>query len=168
MLGALFFWKQTLRVAGPDSPADVVARLQAELSAGRFGLKERLAGELGGSRLKVRKFSMIGRALDVVEFEGELRGESGGTVIEGVASYSPATSIQFVGMLAIGAGMVAIGIQRGLAAPGASWELFGAGVVVTIVALAWIVSSYSMKGEQIAFIERRLRDAVDRKRAAPA
>jgi len=168
MLGALFFWKQALRVAGPDSPADTIARLQAELSAGRFGMKERLAGTLSGSRLRVRKFSILGRAMDVVEFEGELRAESGGTVIEGRASYSLATVIQFIGLFAMGVGLLFVGLQRGLATPGGGWGLFGAGAVVLVVGLLWIVSSYSMKGEQIAFIERRLREAVDRGRAVGA
>jgi hypothetical protein len=153
MIGALFFWRQPLRIAGPDSPADAIARLQAELSAGRFGLRERLAGQASGTRLRVRKFSLLGRALDIVEFEGE-------------AGYAPATVIQFIGMLAIGAGMTGLGLMRALA--GSGWELLGAGGVVTAIAIAWILSSYSMKGEQVEFIESRLRGAVDRSRATPA
>ena len=97
----LIFWEEPLRVAGPGSMANAVARLDAQLAAGRFSTQDRLTGSLRGARLCVWKASLLGRAGDVVEFDGELRSAGEDTVIEGTVRYQTATKIQIAGLLAM-------------------------------------------------------------------
>ena len=158
----LIFWEQPLRVAGPGSTANAVARLHAQFSAGRFGSKERLAGSLQGSRLKAWRATLLGRAGDVVEFNGELRPSGEGTIIEGAVSYQAATKIQFVGLLAIGVLMTAAGITQRFSGSAASSELIGLGLFITVVTAIWIVSSAGMRHVQVRFLEEKLGETVAR------
>lgn len=155
------FWEEPLRVAGPGSTANAVSRLHAHFSAGRFGSKERLTGWLRGSRLRVWRATLLGRAGDVVEFNGEIRSTGEGTVIEGTVGYQAATRIQFVGLLSIGILLTATGIaQRFTATAGA--ELLGLGLFITVVTLAWIGSSAGMRHVQVQFLEERFREILAR------
>ena len=156
------FWEQPLRVAGPGSTANAVARLNAQFSAGRFGSKERLAGLLRGSRLKAWRATLLGRAGDVVEFDGELRASAEGTVIEGTVRYQNATRIQFVGLLVIGVLLTAAGITQRFSGAAASAELLGLGLFVTVVTVIWIVSSAGMRHIQVQFLEEKLGEIVAR------
>jgi hypothetical protein len=95
-----------------------------------------------------------------VEFEGLLRPGGEGTVIEGSLQYKLATKIQFAGLLAIGLGIVVVGVFQKLAGMPAGGELLGIGGFIALVALLWIYSSHRMKHEQIQFIEARLNEVV--------
>ena len=160
MSGGSIFWKQELRVAGPGSTADALAKLRSLLSADRFGLKERLTGAIEESRVRVWRKASLAGAGDAVEFEGSLRPGGEGTVIEGSLQYKIATKIQFAGLLAIGLGLVVVGAIQKLAGMPAGGELLGIGGFIALVALLWIYSSYRMKHEQIQFIEARLNEVV--------
>jgi len=151
-----------LRVAGPGSTANAVARLNAQFSTGRFGSKERLAGSLRGSRLRAWRATLLGRAGDVVEFDGELRLSGEGTIIEGTVRYQSATKIQFVGLLAIGILLTAAGITQRFSGTAAGTELLGLGLFVTVVTAVWIVSSAGMRHVQVQFLEEKLGEVVDR------
>lgn len=156
----LIFWEQPLRIAGPGSTANAVARLHAHFSGGRFGGKERLTGWLRGSRLRVWKATLLGRAGDVVEFDGEMRAADEGTVIEGMVRYQTATKIQFAGLLAIGILLTAAGIKQKLSGIEASSELLGLGLFIAVVTLVWIGSSAGMRHVQIRFLEEKLGEVV--------
>ena len=149
------FWEEELRVAGPSSTDDTVRRLREQLSASRFGFKERLAGSCDGSRLKVRKASSLAQVGDSVEFEGAVKPAGSGTVIEGKVRYTLATKIQFAGLLLTGLALVASGVFRAFGG-----DTLAAGGFILVVSLLWIYSSGRMRHEQIAFIEGRLRDAA--------
>lgn len=153
-------WEQPLRVAGPGSTANAVARLHAHFSAGRFGSKERLTGWLRGSRLRVWRATLLGRAGDVVEFEGEIRSTGEGTVIEGLVRYQVATKIQFAGLLTIGVALTVMGIAQDLAAAAPGSELLGLGLFITLVTLVWIGSSAGMRHVQVRFLEEKLGEIV--------
>jgi hypothetical protein len=156
------FWTQALRVTGTGSTANAVARLQTQLSAGRFSMQERLVGSLEGDRLRVWKASAFVKAGDVVEFEGTLRPGAEGTVIEGGLQYKIATKIQFVGLLAIGLIMLVAGALQKLQGADPGEGLLGMGGVVSLVTLLWIYASSRTKDAQIKFIEARLGEAVAR------
>jgi hypothetical protein len=158
----LIFWEQPFRVAGPGSTANAVARLSAQFSVGRFGSKERLTGSLRGSRLKAWRATLLGRAGDVVEFDGEIRSAGEGTVIDGVVRYQAATKIQFAGLLAIGVLLTIAGVTQKLAGTAAGPELLSLGLFVTVVTVVWIWSSAGMRHVQVQFIEEKFREIVAR------
>jgi len=160
MSGGFIFWKQELRVAGPGSTADALARLRSLLSADRFGLKERLTGAIEESRVRVSRKAPLTGAGDAVEFEGSLRPGGEGTVIEGSLRYKLATKIQFAGLLAIGLGLLVVGVFQKLAGTPSGGGLLGSGGFIALVTLLWIYSSNRMKHEQIQFIEARLNEVV--------
>ena len=142
--------------------ANAVARLNAQFSAGRFGSKERLAGALRGSRLKAWRASLLGRAGDVVEFDGELRPSADGTIIEGAVRYQTATKVQFVGLLAIGVLLTATGITQTFSGSATGSELLGLGLFITVVTAIWIGSSAGMRHVQVQFLEEKLGEIVAR------
>jgi len=160
MSGGFIFWKQELRVAGPGSTADASARLRSLLSADRFGLKESLTGAIEESRVRVWRKAPLAGAGDAVEFEGSLRPGGAGTVIEGSLQYKLATKVQFAGLLAIGLGLLVVGVFQKLAGTPSGGGLLGIGGFIALVALLWIYSSNRMKHEQIQFIEARLNEVV--------
>lgn len=160
MSGGFIFWKQELRVAGPGSTADALARLRSLLSADRFGLKERLTGSIEESRVRVWRKAPLAGAGDLVEFEGSLRPGGNGTVIEGSLQYKRATKIQFAGLLAIGLGLLVVGVFQKLAGTPLGGGLLGSGGFIALVTLLWIYTSNRMKHEQIQFIEARLNEVV--------
>ena len=160
MSGGFIFWKQELRVAGPGSTADALAKLRSLLSADRFGLKERLTGAIEESRVRVWRKASLAGAGDAVEFEGSLRPGGEGTVIEGSLQYKLATKIQFAGLLAIGLGLLVVGVFQTLAGTPSGGGQLGIGGFIALVALLWIYSSNRMKHEQIQFIEARLNEVV--------
>jgi len=160
MSGGFIFWKQELRVAGPGSTADALARLRSLLSADRFGLKERLTGAIEESRVRVWRKAPLAGAGDAVEFEGSLRPGGEGTVIEGSLQYKLATKIQFAGLLAIGLSLLVVGVFQKLAGTPSGGGLLGSGGFIALVTLLWIYSSNRMKHEQIQFIETRLKEVV--------
>ena len=156
----LIFWERGLRVTGPGAPADVAARLQSLLAATRFSLGERLVGRIDGARLRVwRKTPLAGHS-DVVQFEGVIRPDDAGTAIEGTVRYKLATRIQFLGLLAIGVALAAIGVVRMLSLPDAGGDLAAFGLFMAILAAAWICAGHGMRGRQIEFIESKLAEAV--------
>ena len=159
-MARLIFWEQPFRVAGPGSTANAVARLSAQFSVGRFGSKERLTGSLRGSRLKAWRATMLGRAGDVVEFDGEIRAAGEGTVIEGAVRYQTATKIQFAGLLVIGILLTVVGVVQKSSGTAAGPELLGLGLFVTIVTVIWIWSSAGMRHVQVQFIEEKLGEVV--------
>lgn len=160
MSGGFIFWKQDLRVSGPGSTANAVARLRSLLAPNRFSLKPHFAGTLDGSRVSLwRKGPFVG-AGDAVQFEGSLRPSGDGTVIEGTLQYKLATKIQFAGLLVLGLGLVLAGAFQKVAGAHSSGELLGTGGFLLIVTLLWIYSSGRMKDEQVQFIEARLNEVV--------
>lgn len=161
-MARLIFWEQPFRVAGAGSTANAVARLSAQFSVGRFGSKERLTGSLRGSRLKAWRATLLGRAGDVVEFDGEIRSAGEGTVIEGVVRYQAATKIQFAGLLAIGVLLTVAGVTQKLSGTAAGPELLSVGLFVAVVAALWIGSSAGMRHVQVRFLEEKLGEIVTR------
>jgi len=158
----LIFWEQPLRVAGPGSTANAVARLNAQFSAGRFGSKERLAGSLRGPRLRAWRATLLGRAGDIVEFDGELRPSGEGTIIEGTVRYQAATKVQFAGLLVIGVLLTAAGITQKFSGTASGSELLGLGLFITVVTVIWVVSSAGMRHLQVRFLEEKLGEVVAR------
>ena len=155
------FWKRTLRVAGPAPAASAAARLGALLAGGgRFGLATRLVGVLNGSALRIWRKGPLAGAGDAVQFEGTLRAEANGTVIEGTLCYKLATRIQFVGLLGIAALLLAAGAFRSLAGADAGPDLLAFAALLALAALAWIYASSRMRDEEIRFIENKLNEAV--------
>ena len=156
----LIFWEQPLRVAGPGSTANAIARINAQLAIGRFSTQDRLTGSFRGDRLRVWKASVLGRAGDIVEFDGKLLAADPGTVIEGNVRYQTATKIQFAGLLTIGVLLLGTGLAQKFLGAAAEPELLGLGLVITIIAAIWIGSSAGMRHAQVAFIEERFREIV--------
>ncbi|MDP1537200.1 MAG: hypothetical protein Q8L95_08465 [Burkholderiales bacterium] len=148
------FWRQPLRLTGPVSPAGVMVQLHALLSAGRFSFQDRLVGSLQGNRLRVRKKNLAGYAGDAVEFDGILRAGDPGCVIEGTLQYRLQTKFQFVGLLAIGLGVVAIGVAH------ADGTLAAVGGFVAMLTLIWIYAGHRTRHLQIRFIEDKLNEVV--------
>jgi hypothetical protein len=158
----LIFWEEPLRVAGPGTTANAVARIQAQLAGGRFSTKDRLTGSLRGSRLRVWKATVLGRAGDVVEFDGEVRATGEGTAIEGTVRYQSATKIQFAGLSAIGVSLLGAGLMQKLSGSSAGPELLGLGLFISAVTALWIGSSAGMRHVQVQFLEDRFREIVAR------
>jgi hypothetical protein len=158
----LIFWEEPLRVAGPGSMPNAVARLNAQLAGGRFSTRDRLTGSLRGARLCAWKASVLGRAGDVVEFDGEMRAGGEGTVIEGTVRYQKATKIQFIGLSAIGLSLLGAGLMQKLSGSAAGPELLVLGLFISAVTAIWIGSSAGMRHVQVQFIEERFREIVAR------
>ena len=159
----LIFWEQPLQVTGPGSTANAVARLNAQLSGGRFSTKDRLTGSFRGDRLRVWKASILGRAGDIVEFEGTLRATGEGTAIEGRVRYQTATKIQLAGLLAVGVLLLVTGLAQKSLESAVGPELLGMGLFISIVAAIWIGSSAGMRHTQVAFLEEKFREIVGAK-----
>jgi len=149
-------------VAGPGSMANAVTRLNAQLAIGRYSTKDRLTGSLRGAQLRVWKASVLGRAGDVVEFDGEVRAGGEGTVIEGKVRYQAATKLQFAGLSAIGLSLLGAGLMQKLSGSAAGPELLGLGLFITAVTALWIGSSAGMRHVQVQFIAERFREIVAR------
>lgn len=158
----LIFWEEPLRVAGPGSMANAVTRLNAQLAIGRFSTRDRLIGSLRGARLCVWKASVLGRAGDVVEFDGEMRAGGEGTVIEGTVRYQKATKIQFAGLTVIGLSLLGAGLIQKLSGSTAGPEMLGLGLFITAVTALWIGSSAGMRHVQVQFLAERFREIVAR------
>lgn len=156
----LIFWEQPLQVIGPGSTANAVARLNAQLSGGRFSTRDRLMGSFRGARLRVWKASILGRAGDIVEFDGTLRATGEGTAIEGTVRYQTATKIQFGGLLTIGVLLLCTGLAQKFLGIAAGAELLGMGLFISIVSAIWIGSSAGMRHTQVAFLEEKFREIV--------
>jgi hypothetical protein len=154
------FWKRALRVTGPAPTASAAARLGSLLAGGRFGLTARLVGVLDGSHLRVWRRGSLAGAGDAVQFEGTLRAGANGTVIEGTLCYKLATRVQFVGLLAIAALLLAAGGFQSLAGADAGPDLLAFAGLIALAALAWIYASSRMRDEEIRYIEEKLSEAV--------
>lgn len=159
MHDGFIFWEQPLRVTGTESPAGVIAKLQAQFSGGRFGVNERLSGEIDGDRMRAYRKGAIA-ASDVVQFEGTIRPHTDGVVIEGHLNYTPATRLQFAGLLAIGFVLLALGAFHRISGATASIDVLEVGAFVSVVTMIWVYSSKHMRHVQIEFIETRLRAAA--------
>lgn len=153
------FWKQPLRVTGTDSPASVISKLQAQFSGGRFGVNERLSGAIDGDRVRAYRKGAIA-ASDVVQFVGTIRPHAGGVVIEGCVDYTPATRLQFAGLLAVGLALVVLGAFYRLSGATPGIDVLEVGAFISIVTMIWIYASKHMRRVQIEFIETRLRAAA--------
>ena len=156
----LIFWQQPLRVTGNGSIANAVTRLNRQLAIGRFSTQDRLMGLFRGDRLRVWKASVLGRAGDIVEFEGTLRATDSETVIEGTVKYQMATKVQFAGLLAIGVLLLGTGLAQKIGSPAAGDEVVGLGLVITTIAVIWIGSSAGMRGTQIEYLEEKFREIL--------
>jgi hypothetical protein len=154
------FWRQALRVAGHATTSEAEAKLRAMIYPKLFSMQDRLAGSLNADRIKVWKTSTAAFAGDVVEFEGALRPDKDGTVIEGQLHYKTRSKIQFIGLLVMGFGFVTIGAFQKLsgAQPGA--DLLGVGAVVSFITLFGIYASVQMRHTQIDFIAAKLNEVV--------
>lgn len=154
-------WREPLCVTGPASPAAAAARLKALLSSGRFSVRDRLVGSLKESRLRVWKENLAGYAGDVVEFDGVLRADGAGTVIEGTLRYRLHTKIQFSGLLLTGLGIVAAGLLRQLYS--ADGHLLALGAFVTVLTLIWIYAGRKTRHLQVRFIADQLNAVIAQK-----
>lgn len=161
------FWERPVSVAGPLRPEEAAARLASVLARTRFTLGERLVGKVDGERVRVWRKTPMGGAADVVEFEGVIRPQGAGSVIEGVARFKLATRIQLLGFLGIGVLLAAVGGIRMLRLPEAGGDLAAFGLFVAALAAAWIWASHSMRGRQIGYIESRLAEAAGTSAAPP-
>jgi hypothetical protein len=153
------FWNQPLRVTGRSLPANTLAIIQAQVSAGRFGGTDRLSGAVTGHRIRVWRKTGIA-ASDVVQFEGDIRPGKDGVVIEGHLNYTPSTRLQFCGFLGIGLALVALGAFDRVTGATPGTDFLGVGAFISILSMIWIYSSRHMRGVQIAFIEDRLKNAA--------
>ena len=160
MLKEIILWRASFRVAGPRPVGQVTAALAAHLAQTRFGMGERMVGKIEGERLRVWRKSIASFAGDIVQFEGAVRAENGGTVIEGFLQYKLGAKVQFIGLLAIGALLALAGAFRYFAGGEAEAHAFGFGMLVFVSTLIWVYSSSRMKGDQIRYLEGRLREFV--------
>jgi hypothetical protein len=160
MMEKFIFWQQALRVAGPAAPTQAEARLRAMLSTRRFSMQDRLAGSLNAHRVRAWKTSTAAFAGDIVEFEGSLRPDREGTVIEGRLRYKTRSRIQFIGLLAMGLGFLVIGAFQRFSGMQPGGDLLATGAVVSFISLLSIYASSQMRHTQTEFIEARLNEAV--------
>ena len=154
------FWRKPFRAAGPRGIAQLTAVLHERVGAARFSLGERLVGRFDGTRVTVWRKTAISFGGDVIEFDGALRADNGGSVIEGSLQYKRSTKVQFVGLLGFGVVLVAVGAVQTLAGKETGNNVLSFGSALFLVALAWVYSSSKMRGEQIRFIEDRLKALV--------
>jgi len=155
------FWKAPLRIAGAAAPGDVLARIHGQVTAGRFGIHDRLSGRVEGTRVRVWRRAAIA-ASDVVQFDGEVRPHADGTVIEGLLSYTLATRAQFLGSLVLGLGLLAGGVVDWFRGVASGSDLLGAGGAVLVLATIWIYSSTRLRARQIKFLESSLTACAQR------
>lgn len=160
MLKEIIFWRAPFRAAGPRPATQVTAALGAYLAQTRFGMGERMVGKIEGERLRVWRKSVASFAGDVVEFEGVVRAEDGGSVIEGFLQYKLAAKVQFIGLLAIGALLALAGAFRYFTGGEAEARAFGFGMLVFVSTLIWVYSSNRMKSDQVRYLEGRLEGFV--------
>jgi hypothetical protein len=160
VLKDILLWRAPLRIAGPRPVAQVTAALGAHLAQTRFGVGERMVGRLEGNRVRVWRKSVASFAGDVVEFEGAVHVEGSGSIIEGTMQYKLAAKVQFVGLLAIGALLALAGTLRYFAGGEAEARAFGFGMLIFVSTLIWVYSSSRMRGDQVGYLERRLREFV--------
>ena len=156
MQSGLIFWRTPFRAAGPRPAEQVTAALGAHLAQTRFGMGERMIGRIEGARVRVWRKSIASFAGDVVEFDGNVRAEDGGSVIEGTMQYKLAAKVQFVGLLAIGGLLALAGALRYFAGGEAEARAFGFGAFVFVGTWFWVYSSSRMRGEQIRYLASRL------------
>jgi hypothetical protein len=160
VLKEIIFWRSPFRTAGPRPATQVLAALGAHLAQTRFGMGERMIGKIEGERLRVWRKSVASFAGDVVEFEGTVRADDGGSVIEGMMRYKLSAKVQFVGLLAIGALLALAGALRYFAGGEAELRAFGFGMLVFVSTLIWVYSSSRMRGDQIRYLETKLEGFV--------
>lgn len=154
------FWQQPLRVMGPATAAQAEEKLRAMVYPKMFSMQDRLAGKMKAEHIRVWKASNVAFAGDVVEFEGALRPDNAGSIIEGRLRYKTRSKIQFIGLLAMGVGYSVIGLFQKLSATQPEGNLLAVGGAVTFITLFWIYASVQMRHTQIEFIEAKLNEAV--------
>lgn len=167
MTERFIFWRQPLRVAGPRSPREALARLQAVL-AGRGGalpvVGQRLVGSIRatppGPEIRLWRRGPLSAAGDVIEFRGALRAEGEGSVFEGSLAYAPGSKLQFVSMLLVGVVVLVASAVRVLEGSARDPGMLLLGAFITGVAVVWIYSSSRTRDDQIRFIERHLESCV--------
>ena len=157
----LIFWRIPFRAAGPRPVGEVTGALGAHLAQTRFGVGERMVGRLEGQRLRVWRKSFASFAGDVVEFDGTVREEKGETVIEGAMQYKFSAKVQFVGLLILGGILALAGMLRYFANGEAELRAFGLGALIFVGSWVWVYSSSQTKGDQIRYLEGRLKGFVD-------
>lgn len=160
MLREIISWHAPFRASGPRPAAQVTAALGAYLAQTRFGMGERMVGKIEGERLRVWRKSVASFAGDVVEFEGVVRAQDGGSVIEGFLQYKLAAKVQFIGLLAIGALLALAGAFRYFTGGEAEARAFGFGMLVFVSTLIWVYSSNRMKSDQVRYLQGRLEGFV--------
>jgi len=154
------FWTQRLQVSGPRGPHAVAETIRSLINISGISVNERLMGALDGDSIRVWRTAPLAQAGDVVEFRGALRAEGEGSVIEGSVGYNLRTRMQFVGCLAFGLFLTAVGVVHWMQDLSPGKELAAVGAFVTLATLMWIYSSRKLAWKQIAFIEDELARAV--------
>ncbi len=160
MKEGFIFWKQDMRVSGPCDVRAVAGRIRSLISVGGLTVKERLIGTMDGDSVRVWRTAPLAQAGDVVEFRGVLRAEGDGSAIEGTVGYNLRTKIQFVGCLALGSFLTAVGLFHWLRDLPSGKELAGVGLIATLAMLVWVYSSRKLAWKQVAFIEDQLARSV--------
>lgn len=160
MLKQNIFWRAPFRAAGPRPAAKVTAALGAHLAQTRFGMGERMVGKIEGERLRVWRKSAASFAGDVVEFDGVVRTENGGSVIDGFLQYKLGAKVQFIGLLAIGALLALAGAFRYFANGESEARGLGFGLLVFVSTLIWVYSSSRMKTDQVRYLQGQLENFV--------
>ena len=166
MSEGFIFWRRPLRVAGPHSQQDALARLRALIQGRRFGVGLRLIGAITGPdsapSIRLWRKGLLSAAGDVIEFRGTLRAEGEGSVFEGELCYAFGTKFQFVGLLIMGAVLLFAGAVRELEGAARDSDMLGIGLAVAVVAAVWIYSSSRTRDDQIRFIEEHLESCAGR------
>lgn len=160
MSDGFIFWRRPLRVAGPQSQQDALARLRVLTQGRRFGVGTRLIGHIAGPdsapSIRLWRKGLLAAAGDVIEFRGTLRADGEGSAFEGELCYAFGTKFQFVGLLIMGAVLLFAGAVRELEGAGRDQGMLGIGLVVAVVAAVWIYSSSRTRDDQMRFIEEHL------------
>jgi hypothetical protein len=166
MSEGFIFWRRPLRVAGPNSQRDSLARLRALVQGRRFGVGTRLIGTVAGPdsapSIRLWRKGLLAAAGDVIEFRGTLRAEGEGSAFEGELCYAFGTKFQFVGLLIMGAVLLFAGAVREFEGAARDEGMLGIGLAVAVVAAVWIYSSSRTREEQIRFIEEHLETCTGR------
>jgi len=160
MKDPFIFWTQHLRVTGPCGPGAVAERIRSLITVSGISVNERLIGALDGESIRVWRTAPLAQAGDVVEFRGALRADGDGSAIEGSLGYNLRTKLQFVGCLAFGLFLAAVGVVHWVQDLSPGMELAAVGAFVTLATLMWIYSSRKLVWKQIAFIEDELARSV--------
>ena len=154
------FWQKPLRLSGAADPASAAVSIRSLITVSGIAINERLVGAMDGDALRVWRNAPLAQAGDIVEFRGVLRADGEGSVIEGSVGYKLRTKIQFVGCLALGVLLTALGLLQWLREASNGLQLAGIGALVTLGMLAWVYSSRKLVWKQIAFIEEQLTKAL--------